>query len=152
MPNTRLFAWLIRYASFILTNYHIRTSGQTARFMIKGSEANHRLCAFGECVMWKWQDTDHPRSKALPRWQKGIWVGISEPSGQHIVLTQDGAEVVRNISRLPREDQWDVKLMAAVAGTPWSRREGARGVQDMAPVSKPQAVSAPTEQGASVHA
>jgi len=32
MPATRLFAWLIRYCLFIVTNYHLRVSGQTSLF------------------------------------------------------------------------------------------------------------------------
>ena len=118
MPATRLFAWLIRYCSFIVTNYHLRVSGQTSHFMLKGTDVQYKLCYFAETVMWKWQDTDKPRSKVLPRWQKGIWAGISEPSGQHVVLTKDGAEMTRNVCRLPIEDQWDAKLLTAVAGTP----------------------------------
>jgi len=131
IPATRPYAWLIRYCSFIvITNYHIRVSGETSRYMLKGAEVQYKLGYFCETVVWKCQDTDKPRSKILPRWQRGIWVGIIEASGQHIVLTRDGAEMSRKVSRLPVEVQWDAKLLTTAAGTPWSKREGARGLED----------------------
>ena len=124
MPDSRLFPWIIRHASMIATYYHLRVNGQTSFRMLRGRDAAFQLAQFGEVVMWKVQDVDHPRSKILPRWNRGIYAGFLEPSGQSAILTEGGVEVTKSISRLPLDDQWDAKLLGRVSGVPWSKKDG----------------------------
>ena len=43
MPDTMLFAWRVRHASFMTTYFHVRVHGQTSNGMLKGCEPQWRF-------------------------------------------------------------------------------------------------------------
>ena len=78
-PRSRLFAWMIRHAGYLATDFHVGKTGQTAFFVLNGCDNKQTLVQFGESVLFKPGDANM-KSKALPRWEKGVWVGIQEIS------------------------------------------------------------------------
>ena len=106
-----------------MARYHIRREGLTAFHALTGAEPNDRLAQFGEVVQFRVNEPKR-QSKALPRWFKGVWVGINEADNSSIVLTDAGYETGRKVSRLVEQNQWSAELLQKVKGIPWSRREG----------------------------
>ena len=117
---------MIRHAGFLANNFHIRRFRRTSYYVIHGHEYRGQLAQFGEVVLGKYPVEHNERSKALPGWDKSIWVGINEHDNSHIVLNLDGYQIVRSISRLVTNKQWDGDFLMRVAGLPWARTEGGR--------------------------
>ena len=125
-PKSRLFAWLVRHAQFILNRHLKHKDGSTSWHAATGRGSTIPLAQFGEAVHFK---VNEPldQGKSAPRWLKGIWVGISEISETHVILDENGAHMARNVKRLIRENQWDAELIQKVCGLPWNRTEGTQG-------------------------
>ena len=145
-PRSRLFTWMLRHAGYLATNFHVRKGGQTAYFVLNGCDCKQALVQFGEVVLFKPGDANM-KSKALPRWEKGVWVGVQDLDKSHIVLTEAGYKTARDISRLAAEQQWDAKLLEKVAGVPWSRGEGSTSSKVPQLRSGMLATPAPTTRG-----
>ena len=139
VPKSRLFPWLLRHAATIVSRYHVRREGTTAHLAAFGREASDLLVPWGEVVLWK-VETDLPRSKALPRWARGVWVGTSENQNTSIVLTERGFESARCVSRLPEKDAWSASWLTKAAGLPWSRHAGAKSVRGVLPTVRSEVV------------
>ena len=70
-----------------------------------GHEARCQLCFFGECVFYVVQHRDKI-GKPVIIWSKGIWVGVSDNNGCHIVLDSNGVNLARSVKRMVREAMW----------------------------------------------
>ena len=69
--------------------------------------------------MW-YQPLDHKELGALvPRWKKGIWLGIVPTTSETIVGTPDGVFKTRSIRRKPDSDKWNLEEIQAIRGVPW---------------------------------
>ena len=57
-------------------------------------------------------------------WDRGIWCGRSEDTGEHILLTTDGRVMARTVRRLPAGSGADITLLRESIGTPWDPMPG----------------------------
>ena len=121
IPGSRLFAWLVRHAIYIVAHFRVRHEGLTPIRALTGAECSDKLCEFAEVVLFK---TVKPPGKSVPRWEKGVWVGINENNRAHVILTDDGYESTRDVSRLIEAEQWDADFLQKVCGLPCSRTDG----------------------------
>ena len=117
-PGHRLFCWAVRHAAYLQGHHQIGHNKVTSCPC-----SQDRLCQFGEKVMWKVADTSKQGKSAL-RWHHGIFVGVHEASRMSVVLTPEGYEMARSVSRLPPSAKWDKAFLLEVVGLPWDRREG----------------------------
>ena len=99
--------------------------------MLHGAESKMPLAQFGEQVMGRPGGQMH-LSKALPRWKKGVWVGVNPQDGGHILLDKSGFFICREVNRVVPSQQWDKEALETCAGLPWSRHEGS--TEKFAPV------------------
>ncbi len=67
-------------------------------FDLNGCDNKQPLVQFGETVLFKPGDPNS-KSKALPRWEKGVWIGIQGLDMSHIVLTETGYKTTRDVSK-----------------------------------------------------
>ena len=59
-------------------------------------------------------------SKAEYRWAKGIWLGVREESGDHIIGTDKGVMKVRALRRTgSHAERWDWDEVQKMKGAPW---------------------------------
>jgi hypothetical protein len=59
-------------------------------------------------------------NKLNPRWEKGIWLGVRDETGEIVVGTPEGVIKARDLKRLPPgEERWNSDGIASVKGTPW---------------------------------
>ena len=113
-----VLTWLPRYASSTRMYYKKGNDGRTGYYRLKGREFNKRVPDFAECI-WYLKPKSKGRNKAEYRWSEGVWVGVREESGEHIVLTEQGAIKCRAIRRRAVEDAWNWEEFTKVKGTPW---------------------------------
>ena len=96
--------------------------------MGKGHDFFGELLAFGECVLAKWPNMKD-LAKGVPRWVHGVFVGKTEGSDEHIVLTPVGAQTFRTVRRLPESSRHSLHSLESVAGLPWDTKDGSSKVQ-----------------------
>ena len=63
------------------------------------------LLPLGETVMAK--RPEDQRKKLAIHWLKGIWVGGSNESDVHILLSKHGVDTFWTVKRLPEKERWD---------------------------------------------
>ena len=59
------------------------------------------------------------KDKLDARWEKGIWLGIRDRSGEVIVGTPDGCVKVRSIRRRPEGERWNREEWHGMRGVSW---------------------------------
>ena len=57
-----------------------------------------------------------------PRWSDGVWLGFVMRTGESIVGTRHGIEVVRDLKRKAGSEQWSGEQLRAMRGSPWQHR------------------------------
>ena len=117
--------WLVKHASDTMSRYEMGSDGMTPYRRIKGKPFNARICKFGECV-WYLRPKSKGREKADTRWAEGVWLGIRDISGEHIIGTQDGVVKVRMVRRRPEDQQWKWSEFQKMRGLPWERSRKTR--------------------------
>ena len=85
--------------------------GETAYERWKGNKFKRGVAEFGECVDYLKQRSKG-KDKADIRWGHGIWLGVKETSGEHIIGTGEGVVKARDIRRRAMEDdRWNWEVM-----------------------------------------
>jgi hypothetical protein len=98
IPGSFLHVWAVRHSQFLLSHVHLR-DGASPFLIATGKQLKVSLAMFGESVHWKVSEPLR-QGKSVPRWKRGIWVGIDEKSGGHVVLNSEGAHICRVVKRL----------------------------------------------------
>ena len=124
----RLFPWIVRHVAWAMARLHVNMSRTTPFRIIKGHDFFGELLAFGECVLAKWPNMKD-LAKGVPRWVHGVFVGKTEGSDEHIVLTPVGAQTFRTVRRLPESSRHSLHSLESVAGLPWDTKDGSSKVQ-----------------------
>eukprot|EP00959_Pyramimonas_sp_CCMP1952_P105363 2202563-Pyramimonas_sp.AAC.1 len=106
------------------------------------------MVPFAETVMWK--EPGPHTLKLREKFGQGIWVGRSEATNCHLILTRQGAFEARTIRRLPPSERHDFQLLLASRGAPSRIRppdEGARPLPVAEVLGQPAAPPAPAAPG-----
>ena len=64
--------------------------GKTSHERLKGRKFTRKIVKFGENV-WYLKPKSRGRDKSLSRWGLGIWLGMRDESGEHIIANRLGA-------------------------------------------------------------
>ena len=67
--------------------------------------------------------------KFVPRWEEGIWLGLTDKSFEVIIGTSGGVIKVRDIKRKGEHEQWDIAKFNALQGVPWEPIPGREGIE-----------------------
>ena len=118
-PGQLVFTWMVRYAGWALTRFSPRsTTKQTAYERSRGRSHASPLVKFGEVVMAR-VPTDIRACKLDSLWVKGVWVGRTETTDEHSLLTPKGVLRTRSVRRLPGPDNFDIAFTETCKGLPW---------------------------------
>ena len=98
-----IFGWLVRHASFIMDRFLKHKGGKTSYEIVTGREYSHPLCPFAWMVMAR-DPAALDLGRAELRWEKGVWLGRTSTSAEHIIAMPAGIRRVRTIRMLPKED------------------------------------------------
>ena len=82
-----------------------------------------KIVPFGETILWRLPLGRVVKAHGV--WHRGLWLGRTETSDEHIVATPQGIERVRAIRRLVMENCHDIKTAMEARGLPWNSRAGA---------------------------
>ena len=85
---------------------------------MRGRTFNREVAEFGEKVMYL-----RPKSAGVnkldTRWETGVWIGVRNESGEHLIMTEKGVLEVRTIRRHDESERWDKELLKSLKGLPW---------------------------------
>ena len=115
--------WMVRHAGNSISRYLKGADGLTAYRRLKGREFKKEAAEFGEGV-WYMRSEMVGKAKLEPRWEDGIWLGIHDVSGEHIIGTRDGCLKAKDMKRKPEEDRWVLEALESMKGTPWEPTPG----------------------------
>jgi hypothetical protein len=107
-----MFDWMCEHAGWLINHIRIGRDGLTAWQRITGRACKQALVEFGEMVYAKplrISAGNRERANLEARWFKGIWVGIHDRTGEHLIAKSDGGPVVRvrTIKRLVEAQRWN---------------------------------------------
>ena len=71
-------------------------------------------------------------------WERGIWCGRSEDTGEHILLTTEGRVMARTVRRMPAGSGADTTLLRESIGTPWDPILGTVVTENNIPMPVPE--------------
>ena len=54
------------------------------------------------------------------KWQPGVWVGKTDESDEHTLLTPTGVQKARSVHRKPEAEKWDPAFFGQAKGSPWN--------------------------------
>ena len=119
--QSQITPWLVRHASFVLTNFNVRPNGKTPHEILHNVPYISGLCVIGEAVLIRIPDSDVHAAKLSDNWTKAIWLGRTISSDEHIGATPLGIIVGRSCRRQSLESRWDRELLLSCTGLPWMR-------------------------------
>ena len=73
----------------------------------------------GETILYKPMKTVLPDNDTERKWKYGIWLGVVEHTGEHIVGTKEGTVKCKAISQLTPDKRFDQEMLDGIQGTPW---------------------------------
>ena len=103
-PDHPALPWMVMHAASTLNKYHRGKDGMTAYRRLRGRDFDGKVMEFGECVLYMTPGITG-KDKLDPRWEKGIWLGNRDRSGEAIIGTPDGCIKVRFIRRRPEDER-----------------------------------------------
>jgi len=121
--------WLVRHASSTMLRYEMGSDGMTPYRRIKGKAFAAKICKFAECV-WYLKPKTKGIEKAEYRWAEGIWLGIRDESGEHIIGTEGGIVKARTVRRPGSHgERWKWSVFEKMKGLPWEPVPGRAGFE-----------------------
>ena len=113
-----ILQWAVRWAAMLVTRYLVGKDGRTAQERKRGRPCKSPLAEFGETVWYKPFDKNKDRNKVEPKWEQGVWLGISRESNETLIGTKGGVIRCYSIKRLPNEEKWIKEMVLEMQGTP----------------------------------
>ena len=102
-----IWAWLLRHAGWQISRHKQKGNGMTAYKQAKGEHYTHEVVPFAEIVLVRVSEANTSWSRRRKKWHKGdtvfirgVWVGRTETSDEHVVLTRGGRVFSRTVRRL----------------------------------------------------
>ena len=108
-----LLAWVARHAANCISRYRTLDDGRTAHWRITGRRFARSVTRFGEVVNFVATGPRKGQGSSI-----GIFVGIHERTGCHLLLTPEGVKTGRRVIQRPSEQQWDWEIAKGVRGLP----------------------------------
>ena len=149
----------VRHAGWLHDRYHVRQDSHlTAYHARRGKPYDGQITKFGASVLYMMPAKKSDKPKRLEHhWSYGVWVGKTEDSQEHIVLTSDGARIARTVRVLDEVVAKEKVMWLHVCGVPYHPRKAShpdgkkmRKVQPV-PILLPQAVQPDSENQTSEH-
>ncbi|CAE7252941.1 unnamed protein product, partial [Symbiodinium necroappetens] len=115
-------SWIMAHAAFLHNRFFTTCKGLPPYEVVHGRRYRGQLVQFGECCV----GFCPTKYKGDLQWRKGVWAGINEKNGSHILLSDTGAFETRSLRRLPEEGQWVAEQIVTAKGLPWDYGGSAR--------------------------
>ena len=126
-----IWAWLLRHAGWQISRYKQKGNGMTAYMEAYGEHYTHEVVPFAEVTLVRIPKPTHGALQGGKQWHKGdavfikgVWVGRSETSDEHIVLAPGGRVLSRTNRRLEPTRRHDARFLSAVKGLLLDAQDG----------------------------
>ena len=136
--NMSLWPCIARHAGWLLTRCKIKGNGCTPYQDAYGTKYSGEMLNIAETVLFRLPCPDHRRisgkrtlHKGDSVWERGIWCGRSEDTGEHILLTTGGRVMASTVRRLPAGSGANIRLLRESIGTPWDPMLGTVVTENM---------------------
>ena len=117
--NWDIVPWMARHSSNIINWTRKDNSGRTSYHKRRGRPFNKTLAIVGESVFYLQPDSLGKR-KWAPRWEIGVWQGLTDTSGEYIIGSDKGTIKVRTFKPVvDGPERWNLKRIQDCKGTPW---------------------------------
>ena len=73
--------WLVAHSADTLRRFQVHKDGKTAYQRVRGKVFRREVMEFGECV-WYYKPGIKGKSKLEPRYENGVWLGMTDRSGE----------------------------------------------------------------------
>ena len=114
-----VFPWMVAHAAATINRYHVGQDGRTSYRRWKGKDFKREVAEFGEQVLYLKMGTKG-KNKLDSRWERGIWLGVKDSTGEIIVGTPEGVVKARDFKHLTTpSDRWSATAVSNLQGTPW---------------------------------
>ena len=124
--------WLMAHAGATLNRRRVNTEGKTAFRKWKGKDFERKVAEFGENV-WYLKAGSAGKEKFDSRWEEGVWLGISDESGESLIGTKNGALKAKDFRRKTlAAERWNKENFDEIQGTPWEPIPGREGNYNIA--------------------
>ena len=140
-----LMQWIARHAAWCLQRYQAYHGGATPHPRARAYVYRGALCGLGETVLAKIPDdfvTGRQVGKLADRWRRGIWLGKTDESDEHLVSVQGQVERLRTVRRL-LEGRWCASELKALRATPRLPKPGHEVEGDGGETGHPVGLPAP---------
>ncbi len=137
--------WLVMHAANTSNRFRVGLDGRMAYQRVTGKGFERPVVEFGE-VVWALRPKSRGISKWDYRWYEGVWVGVVNKSGEHIVLTEEGATRTPHVRGRPEgEYRWNIGALNRARGLPWEPVPGKNSVQIPVRIDIPDGEGEPKE-------
>ena len=154
-----LLIWGVRHACWLHDRYHVRQDSHLTAYHARcGKPYDGQITKFGASVPYMMLVKKSDKPKRLEHhWSYGVWVGKTENTEEHLVLTSDGARIVRTVRVLDEAVAKEKALWLHICGVPWDPRKAShpdgkklQKVQ-LVPILLPKAAQPESENQTSEH-
>ena len=114
-----VLAWLINYASVLLTRYSKGADGRTPYERSTGKAWKQCLPEFGETVLYQPLKGERSGSKLDARFEDGVFLGIQEGSAMKYIGTTKGVVRAWTVKRRPESERFEAEIFDSMVGVPW---------------------------------
>ena len=134
--------WLVKYSAAMVNRCRRGSDGKTAYELRKGRKFARALPQFVEKILFMILGVTKSVVRVEPRWEAGIFFGVSDRSDELYVGTERSMHKLRTLRRREATERVDFTFQNAVSARPWDSRKSAKYVRVVLPdVSSPAAMA-----------
>ena len=154
-PAMDVWPWLMRHAGWLLEWYHVKCNKKTAFEDCFGKPYQGEVMKFAEAALFRMAvppcgrvRSEIRQDRADARFVRGMWLGKTAESDEHLFATDSGVYTTRTVTRVPDTEPRRADLVNSLQGTLWDRLAGRRAgrprktAPQAPPVATPPAVKA----------
>ena len=137
-----VLTWLVKYFVAKVNRRRRGPDGKTASELRKGRKFARALPHCAEKILSMVPGATKGVARVEPRWEDGIFLGVSDRSGELHVGTERRMHKVRTVRRREATERVDLTLLNSVSARPWDGPKKVRDVRIVLPdVSSPAAMA-----------
>ena len=124
-PASVLWPWAMRHVAWLAARYSVRANGKTSYSEIVDGTYRSEIMPMADTVLWL--EPDDLKRKTLKGdtcRSKGVWLGRSEETDEHLLGTPGGVVKARSVRRMEPSKQHQPEVLLAMVGTPWTPEDG----------------------------
>ena len=130
-PAMDVWPWMVRHAGWLLKSYHVKANKKTALEDCFGKPNQCEVMKFVEAALFRVAVSPSGeirngvrQGRANARFVRGMWLGKTTESNEHLFANEWGVYTTRTVKRVPDSEQKRAELVRSLQGTPWDRLAG----------------------------